>query len=55
MAKNRNYNCKDVDMLLESKTIAESFRPNISELSAISTVWTEHYALDLLRNIPYGQ
>lgn len=51
MAKNRNYSCKDVDMLLASKTIAESFRANISELSAISTVWTEPYALDLLARI----
>lgn len=51
MAKNRNYSCKDVDMLLASKTIAESFRANISELSAISTVWTEEYALDLLARI----
>jgi hypothetical protein len=51
MAKNRNYSCKDVDMLLASKTIAESFRANISELSAIRTVWTEQYALDLLARI----
>ena len=51
MAKNRNYSCKDVDMLLASKTIAESFRANISELSAISTIWTEEYALDLIARI----
>jgi len=44
MAKNRNYSCKDVDMLLASKTIAESFRNNIGELSATRITWTEQYA-----------
>jgi hypothetical protein len=51
MAKNRNYHCKDVDMLMASRTIAESFRANISELSATRTVWTEQYATDLVARI----
>jgi hypothetical protein len=38
-------------MLLASKTIAESFRANISELSAIRSTWTEQYALDLIARI----
>jgi len=51
MAKNRNYSCKDVDMLMASKTIAESFRTNISELSTTRTDWTEQYATDLITKI----
>ena len=51
MAKNRNYNCKDVVMLMASKTIAESFRTNIGELSATRTTWTEQYADELVGRI----
>ncbi|MBN1926297.1 MAG: hypothetical protein JW798_10705 [Prolixibacteraceae bacterium] len=51
MAKNRNYSCKDVDMLMASKTIAESFKTNISELSTTRTDWTEQYANDLITQI----
>ena len=51
MAKNRNYSCKDVDMLMASKTIAESFKSNISELSTTRTDWTEQYANDLITKI----
>jgi len=51
MAKNRNYSCKDVDMLMASKTIAESFKTNISELSTTRTDWTEQYATDLITRI----
>lgn len=47
MTKNRSYNCKDVEMLMASKTIAESFKTNISELSTTRTDWTEQYANDL--------
>jgi hypothetical protein len=54
MAKNRNYSYKDVDMLMASKTIAESFRANIAELSATRTVWTEQYANDLIARIDTG-
>jgi hypothetical protein len=51
MAKNRNYSCKDVDMLMASKTIAESFKTNISELSTARTDWTEEYANGLITRI----
>jgi flagellar biosynthesis regulator FlaF len=51
MAKNRNYSYKDVDMLMAAKTIAESFKVNISELSTTRTVWTEQYADDLIARI----
>ena len=51
MAKNRNYHCKDVEMLVASKTIAESFRNNIGELSATRITWTEQYAGDLVVRI----
>lgn len=51
MAKNRNYSCKDVDMLMASKTIAESFKSNISELSTTRTDWTEQYAIGLITKI----
>lgn len=54
MAKNRNYSYKDVDMLMASKTIAESFRANIAELSATRTVWTEQYANELIARIDTG-
>ncbi|MCG8410958.1 MAG: hypothetical protein MI739_06720 [Bacteroidales bacterium] len=43
MSKNRTYNCKDVDMLLASKTIIESLRSNLSELSLVRSNWTEEY------------
>ena len=51
MSKNRNYNCKDVDMLMTSKTIAESFKANLSGLSAVRTDWTEQYANDLVSGL----
>ena len=51
MGKNRNYNYKDVDMLMASKTISESFKANLSELSAARTDWTEQYANDLVSGI----
>ena len=51
MAKNRNYSFKDVDMLVASKTIAESFRAHIGELSTTRTAWTEQYAQDLIARI----
>jgi len=51
MAKNRTYSCKDVDMLMASKTIAESFKTNISELSTTRTDWTEQYATGLITRI----
>jgi hypothetical protein len=51
MGKNRNYSYKDVDMLMASKTIAESFKANLSELSATRTDWKEQYSNDLLTKI----
>lgn len=51
MAKNRNYSCKDVDMLMASKTIAESFKTNIFKLSTTRTDWTEQYATGLITRI----
>ncbi|HBH50123.1 MAG TPA: hypothetical protein DDX98_15870 [Bacteroidales bacterium] len=51
MSLNRNYNYKDVDMLMASKTIAESFKANISELSTTRTDWTEQYADELIGRI----
>ena len=54
MSKNRNYNYKDVDMLLASKTIAESFKSNLSELATTRTDWTEQYANDLLTRIDHA-
>lgn len=44
MALNRNYNFKDVDMLMAAKTVTESFKANIGELSVIRTNWNEEYA-----------
>lgn len=51
MSKNRNYNCKDVDMLVTSRTIAETFRTNISALSAVRSGWTPQYAEELNNRI----
>ena len=39
----RNYNCKDVDMLLACKTISESLKANIAELSLARTTWNIDY------------
>lgn len=51
MKKSRNYNCRDVEMLMTSKTIAENFKANISELSAVRTDWSEQYANELIARI----
>jgi len=44
MSKNRNYNYKDVDMTMASKTIVERFKEHLSELSNVRTNWTPDYA-----------
>ena len=44
MAFNHNYKCKDVDMMVTIKTIAETFRRYNSELSPVRTDWTSEYA-----------
>ncbi len=54
MSKNRTYSFKDVHMLMASKTIAESFKANISELSTTRTDWTEQYANDLISRIDFA-
>ncbi len=51
MKKTRSYSCKDVEMLMASKTIAGSFKANISELSPVRTDWTEQYATELTARI----
>lgn len=51
MPKNRNYSCKDVEMLMAAKTIAKNFKANISELSNTRTDWTVQYASDLMARI----
>ena len=51
MLKNRNYNFKDVDMLLASKTIVETLKLNLSDLSMARSTWTEEYATYLSAKI----
>jgi len=51
LALNRKYSCKDVDMLLTSKTIAGNFKSNISELASVRNDWTEEYATNLVLRI----
>ncbi len=53
MSKNRNYNYKDVDMLMASKTIAESFKTNLTELSNARSDWNETYANELISRIDH--
>lgn len=45
--KTRNYNYKDVEMLLASKTIATNFTENLAELSMARTTWNDKYAAAL--------
>ncbi|MGQ1788492.1 MULTISPECIES: hypothetical protein [unclassified Saccharicrinis] len=47
----RNYNYKDVDMLLASKTISQSLISYIDELSVARTTWTIDYANGLSAKI----
>lgn len=51
MANTRNYHCKDVEMLIASRTIAMSFKAHISELSVTRPAWTAAYADDLAARI----
>lgn len=41
----RNYNYKDVDMLLASKTIAQALKEYINDLSMVRSTWTNEYAI----------
>ena len=51
MKVNRNYNFKDVDMLLASKTIAETLKLNLADLSMARSTWTEEYTTQLSTKI----
>lgn len=51
MSKNRNYNFKDVDMLLASKTIVETLKANLTDLSIARSTWTEEYTNNLASKI----
>jgi len=42
--KNRNYNTKDVDMLMASRTIATHFKLHLEELATVRTNWDTAYA-----------
>ncbi len=47
----RNYNFKDVDMLLASKTITQSLSENLTDLSVARTTWTSDYVTGLATKI----
>lgn len=47
MSKMRNYNCKDADMLLASKTIINNLFLNLAELSLLRSDWTVSYVDEL--------
>ncbi len=49
--KIRNYNFKDVDMLLASQTISQSLADNLSDLSMARTNWTSEYVTALTTKI----
>lgn len=51
MKESRNYNFKDVDMLLASKTIVETLKLNLADLSMARSTWTEDYVTQLAAKI----
>ncbi len=51
MTNQRIYNYKDVDMLLASKTIYQSMRDHIAELSPVRTTWTAEYADERINHV----
>ena len=51
MTRKRTYSSKDVDMLLTSKSIVETFKLSLSELSSARTQWTKEYANKLSKKI----
>ena len=51
MKKNRIYAVKDIEMLLASRTIANNFIANLSELAGLRTNWDESYAESLANRI----
>ncbi len=51
MSTDRNYKCRDVEMLLASQTIVISLNDNLEELSLIRTSWTAEYVSTLKTRI----
>lgn len=47
----RIYKYKDVAMLMAAKTILQSMRVNLGELSTARTNWTEAYVTELILKI----
>jgi hypothetical protein len=50
----RKYSCSDVDMLMASRKIGESFTANLAQLAVARTDWNPEYAKDLLKRIDAG-
>jgi len=51
MANIRAYKSKDVEMLLAAKTIAQSLKENLTDLSVVRSNWTKDYAAALATKI----
>lgn len=47
----RNYNYRDVDMLMAAKSVAAGLTTNLQELSMVRTTWNEAYATELKTRI----
>lgn len=47
----RNYKCKDVVMLMATKTILQSMQANLADLSTVRTNWTPAYVTALILKI----
>ena len=47
----RKYKCKDVVMLMATKTILQNMQANLGELSTVRTNWTEAYLTALILKI----
>ena len=43
----RNYNYKDVEMLMASKTVSQTLSTYQADLSIARTTWTPEYVSDL--------
>ena len=54
MKNQRNYNYKDVEMMLASKTITVSFDANLDELSLVRSTWTPEFVTALKTRIDNG-
>jgi hypothetical protein len=51
MNRTRNYQAKDVEMLMASRTIVKNFLSNLPELKTLRTNWSEEYANALSEKI----